>query len=111
MDDSGRRRRAHERARKKISQSASNSNFPGQTNLFLIDKLKLIGKLTLRKSKLMNKLKSRKFWSTIVGGLVLLFGDNLGLDPEASKWLAGLIGSYVLGQGIADAGAQGQIQS
>lgn len=57
---------------------------------------------------LLKKLKSRKLWVTISTGAIITLGDHLGLDKETITKLAGLAASYVLGQGIADAGSQGK---
>jgi hypothetical protein len=45
--------------------------------------------------------KSKKFWSMVVNVLLQLFGGKLGL-PTAEAGIA--LGSYTIGQGIADAG-------
>ena len=55
----------------------------------------------------MKKLKSRKFWVAIVTGVITVFAENLGVSPETIQWLVGLAASYLVGQGIADHGNQG----
>ena len=59
---------------------------------------------------MIEKLKSRKLWATIIGGIIITLGDAIGLSTEASQWVATLIGGYVIGQGIADHGANGASQ-
>lgn len=56
---------------------------------------------------MLEKLKSRKLWAAVVGSVVVALGDQLGLAPETVQWVATLLTGYVVGQGIADAGAQG----
>ena len=51
------------------------------------------------------KLKSRKLWATVFGVTFATLGEQLGFNPESVKYVAGIIGTYVLGQGVADAGA------
>lgn len=51
---------------------------------------------------MMAKLKSRKFWALIGGGVIVLAGENLGISTEATHWFAGLVASYILGQGAVD---------
>jgi len=59
---------------------------------------------------MIEKLKSRKLWATIIGGILVSLGDAVGLSPDAVQWLVTLITGYVVGQGIADHGANGQSQ-
>lgn len=54
---------------------------------------------------MMNKLKSRKFWAMIAGGVIVLAGENLGVSTEATHWLAGLVASYIVGQAAVDTAA------
>lgn len=51
------------------------------------------------------KLKSRKLWVLILTVMIIAASDKLGLDPEAITKLIGLVGAYMLGQGIADVGS------
>ena len=51
-----------------------------------------------------SKLKSRKFWVTIVTGTITLFAEQLGLSPDQIQWIVTTAGAYLLGQGIADHG-------
>ena len=53
----------------------------------------------------MNKLKSRKLWALLAGIAVNTYGARLGLSQEDCLRISGLIGTYLVGQGIADAGA------
>lgn len=56
---------------------------------------------------MIEKFKSRKLWAAIVGAVVVSLGDQLGLAPETVQWVATILTGYIVGQGIADAGAQG----
>ena len=56
------------------------------------------------------KLKSRKLWMTIAGSVLVTLGTAVGMQPEIVEKLVALIAAYVLGQGIADHGAQGGSQ-
>lgn len=50
--------------------------------------------------------KSKKFWAT-VGGVLAVIGKNyIGLQEDQILMVVGVISSYVIGQGIADHGAQ-----
>ena len=52
----------------------------------------------------MEKLKSSKLWAAVIGTALITFGNQAGLTPEVSQWIATIVTGYVLGQGIADAG-------
>ncbi len=51
------------------------------------------------------KLKSRKLWVTAIAGLVVTFGTAVGFPEDAVREVVAIAVAYVLGQGIADAGA------
>ena len=53
----------------------------------------------------MDKFKSRKFWMVIIGALITVLNEGLGLNlpREALITIGGLIVSYVIGQGMQDA--------
>lgn len=55
----------------------------------------------------MDRLKSRKFWMTVVTALLTVAnnGLGLGLPEEAIMTLAGTVAAYVLGQSLVDAKA------
>lgn len=53
----------------------------------------------------MKKLKSRKLFAALAGVLVNFFGTELGLSPDAILNITAVLGTYLVGQGIADAGA------
>jgi hypothetical protein len=55
-----------------------------------------------QKKAMMDKLKSRKLWAAVIGSLIVSLGDQLGLSPDATQWLATIVTGYVIGQGIAD---------
>jgi hypothetical protein len=54
---------------------------------------------------MLEKLQSRKLWAAVVGTLIVTLGQNLGLDPSAVQWAAGIIAAYILGQSHVDAAA------
>ena len=58
----------------------------------------------------MEKLKSRKLIATVLMAVLVLVNDKLGLgiSQEAILTVVGVIAAYVVGQGVADAGAQGK---
>lgn len=51
---------------------------------------------------------SKKLWMTIVGIAFVLFGDKLSLTPDQVMQAAGLLGVYVVGQGVADHGKEAE---
>jgi len=53
----------------------------------------------------MNKIKSRKFWMAVVGALLVVLNDGLGLNlpTESIKTVAEVIIAYIIGQGAVDA--------
>ncbi len=59
---------------------------------------------------MVQKLKSRKLWVLILSGAVTTLGVELGLSADAVQYFVGLVASYLIGQGIADAGAKGSSQ-
>ena len=52
----------------------------------------------------MEKLKSRKFWMSIVGGVLVILNDGIGLSlpTETVVSFAGIIMSYIFSQGYVD---------
>ena len=50
---------------------------------------------------------SRKFWMTLIGSLLVYFNENQqwGLSSDTINALAVIVVGYIVGQGIADAGA------
>jgi uncharacterized membrane protein len=54
----------------------------------------------------MDKLKSRKFWVTLVVMILVMFSEALGLDLDAGQLTAmvTLAAGYLVGQGVADHG-------
>lgn len=78
----------------------------------LFKKLKYLLELNkLTKDKTMiAKLKSRKLWAAILGAALLSLGDAVGLTPELTQGIVTIITGYIIGQGIADAGAGGGSQ-
>ena len=51
-----------------------------------------------------NKLKSRKFWVSIVGAILLILADGLGvnIDKEVIIAAAGVIIAFILGESYID---------
>lgn len=49
-------------------------------------------------------LTSKKVAALITGYIVARLGPDTGINEELIKWMLGLIGSYIVGQGIADNG-------
>lgn len=49
--------------------------------------------------------KSRKFWLAVVGAGVMVANEGLGLNLDGTTILAfaGIVISYILGEGVADA--------
>lgn len=58
----------------------------------------------LHPTNTMEKIKSRKLWAAVIGTTLITFGNQVGLTPEMSQWIATIITGYIVGQGIADAG-------
>lgn len=71
--------------------------------------------LTILKIKndktMIEKLKSRKLWAAVIGSAIVALGGNLGLSPDVVQWVGTIVTGYIVGQGIADAGANGGSQS
>lgn len=61
----------------------------------------------------MEKLKSRKFWITLVVLVVITFSNQLGLDLNWEQILGilGATGSYLLSQGGVDAVKQAKFRA
>lgn len=60
--------------------------------------------LNLKTDRAMNeKLKSRKLWVTVVGTALASLAQSLGY-PEVAKLILGFVGTYNVGQGMADLG-------
>lgn len=55
--------------------------------------------------KVPERLKSRKFWITVVTGLVVTLNDALGigLDEDTITQVVTVVAAYVVGQGVVDA--------
>ena len=53
----------------------------------------------------MDKLRSRKFWIAIVGGLLIILNDQFGwgLDEASVNQFVTIAVGYILGQGAVDA--------
>lgn len=54
------------------------------------------------------KIKSRKFWVTLIGGTIVLAGNELGIDGAITTKLVALLASYLLAQGAVDAASATQ---
>jgi hypothetical protein len=58
----------------------------------------------------MGNWKSRKLFFALGGAILVFLNDKfkLGLSQESIYSILGILGVYVIGQGVADAGSQGQ---
>ena len=58
----------------------------------------------------MDKLKSRKLIMAVVAAIIIMVNDALGkpISEDAVMKAVGVLGVYIVGQGIADHGAQGK---
>jgi len=52
---------------------------------------------------MIEKLKSRKFIVAILGGLLTVFGQAIGLTPDIIESLVQIVVFYIMGQGAVDA--------
>jgi len=68
--------------------------------LSLINKLRLY-RLTQNKA-MIEKLKSRKLWATVIAATLATLGSQLGVSPDLVENIVQLVMAYVIGQGIAD---------
>lgn len=76
------------------------SNQPPKLSLW--DKLRLLR--LLNNKAMLEKLKSRKLWATVIAATLVTLGQQLGVSPDMVENLVQLVMAYVIGQGIADAG-------
>ena len=53
---------------------------------------------------MLEKLKSRKLWGTVLAAAVTAFGQQFGLDPALTLKISGIIMIGVVGQAISDNG-------
>lgn len=58
---------------------------------------------------MIEKLLSKKFLATIIGALIIAVGNQLGFAHETLESIAGIVISFVAGQGIADFGGRGRV--
>lgn len=56
-----------------------------------------------RREELFSKLSSRKLWATVAAATLSVFGQQLGLPPDAIATVVKLVTVYVIGQGVVDA--------
>lgn len=69
--------------------------------------IKLWPGLTRERGNVMKIFYSKKFWMAVIGVVVVAAADyGLELDAEQIYAIAGLFGSYVVGQGLADFGKE-----
>ncbi|HYG77806.1 MAG TPA: hypothetical protein VEK08_22560 [Planctomycetota bacterium] len=52
--------------------------------------------------EILGKLGGRKFLVAVFGALAIALHSWLGIDPEATLALGGVVAAYVFGQGVAD---------
>lgn len=65
-----------------------------------------VGRSTkLRRVKLMNKFKSRKFWMAVITGILIVLNDglDLGIDQDTVLAFAGIMATFILGEAGVDA--------
>lgn len=88
----------------KVHSSDSNSLFSGP-----LGKLKFLIQINKIKNQInkpmIKKFKSRKLWAAVVGTAIATLGHEIGLSPDMTQWAVTVITGYIVGQGIADAGA------
>ena len=94
------RRKAEEFSRKVDEHNAH------AKKLGLASKIRIL--FTLKKlatdQAMIEKLKSRKLWITVLGAAITALAAALGLDPDlAAKIIGGLTATYVVSQGVVDA--------
>ena len=51
-------------------------------------------------------LRSKKAVACLIGVIAVLLSEGMGFDKSASTKVAGLIGAYLFGQGLADFGKE-----
>ena len=68
--------------------------------LSLLNKLRLY-RLTQNKA-MIEKLKSRKLWATVIAAALATLGGQLGVSQDLIENIVQLVMAYVIGQGIAD---------
>ena len=49
---------------------------------------------------------SKKFLATVLGAVVVALGSVFGLSEDQTAKVAGMVGAYILGQGLADQGKE-----
>ena len=54
---------------------------------------------------MLEKLKSRKLWAAVTAAVITVIGGHLGLTPDQLTTITTVIAAYIIGQGVADAGA------
>lgn len=52
--------------------------------------------------------KSKKFWMSIAGVVAVVLSETIGIAENQTMMIAGLIMTYVFGQGLADFGKEGR---
>ncbi len=75
--------------------------------LSLINKLRLY-RLTQNKA-MIEKLKSRKLWATVIAAALAALGGQLGVSHDLIENIVQLVMAYVIGQGIADVARKPEI--
>lgn len=62
---------------------------------------------------MLQELKSKKFITTIIAAIIMIANDALGkpIGEETMYAVLGMLGVYVMGQGVADHGAQGKARA
>lgn len=60
---------------------------------------------------LVDMLQSKKFLAMLIGILTMALQQFFGLDAETATKIAGLIGAYLIGQGVSDGLSGGMTSS
>jgi len=60
--------------------------------------------MTLRRLKLMQRFKSRKFWMAVITAILVVLNDglDLGIDQDTVLTFAGLVISWIIGESAID---------
>jgi hypothetical protein len=55
-----------------------------------------------------DRLKSRKFLAALFTAVLIICNEglDLGIDPEAYAWIAGVVTAFILGESYVDAQAR-----
>lgn len=54
---------------------------------------------------MLEKLKSRKLWAAVLTAAINIIGADIGLTPDQLLSITAVASAFIIGQGVADAGA------